>query len=216
MLTTLMILTVRFLGLVGSMGFAAACWCTNSQVWPHPWPNNYEMCGQSIVNQCCCRISILWSLHSYQWFDNQETIADYQADIVQENQEHWLWVSYAGADHGGRTKPSPVLFFFLTIIPNFLNNKYVLKHQGSSKDHFHLEEYKVFQNSGELGTPLWFSRTSCVWRPSSTPRLHRSLSLWSKRGHLCLTKPDWDPVMALTIHMDMSRNPGPNSVAETI
>ena len=112
-----------------------------------------------------------------------------------------------------RLNLAPFIFFF---IPNFLNNKYVLKHQGSSKDHFHVEEYKVFQNSCEFGTPLWFSRTSCVWRPSSTPRLHRSLSLWSKRGHLCLTKPDWDPVMALTIHMNTSRNPGPNSVAETI
>ena len=108
------------------------------------------------------------------------------------------------------------IFILLTVKHNFLNNKYVLKHQGSSTDHFHLEKYEVFQNSCEFWTPLWFNRTSCEWRPSSTPRLRRSLSLWSKRGHLCLTKPDWDPVMDLTIHMDISRNPGPDSMAETI
>ena len=96
------------------------------------------------------------------------------------------------------------IFILLTIKHNFLNNKYVLKHQGTSKDHFRLEKYEVFPNSWGFWTPLWFNRTSCEWRPSSAPRLRRSLSLWSKRGHLCLTKPDWDPVMDLTIHMDIS------------
>ena len=35
------------------------------------------------------------------------------------------------------------IFIFLTVISKCLNKKYVLKHQGSSKDHFRLEKYKI-------------------------------------------------------------------------
>lgn len=53
------------------------------------------------------------------------------------------------------------------------------------------------------------------WCPLNILRPCHGLSMWSKRGHLCLIKPDWDPVMDLIIHMDISRNPGPDCMAET-
>lgn len=109
-----------------------------------------------------------------------------------------------------------LIFIFLTIVPNFLNNKYVLKHQGSSEKNFHLEKFDVFQKFLQVFDASFVQPYYLLRRPWSTLRLRRSLFLWSKRGHLRLTKPDWDPVMDLTIHMDISRNPGPGNVAETI
>ena len=39
--------------------------------------------------------------------------------------------------------------------------------------------------------------------------LHHSQTTWNKHGYLCLSPPDFDPDIDITIYMDIATNPGP-------